>query len=119
MPASSRGEIERESTPRTAAVPRDGSTRFTRTLIVVVLSAPLGPTRANALPSGISNSSPAARRTGRIASRDHGPRQSLATDLPCSGPSATMEFGPPCFDGVDDIKRSLRGRGWVYALGHP
>ena len=56
--ASSRGEIERESTPRMAARPRDGSSKLTRILIVVVLPAPFGPMRANALPSGIPNSSP-------------------------------------------------------------
>src|SRR5215471_7508529 len=50
--ASSRGEILRESTPKTLAVPRVGSRMFMRTLIVVVLPAPLAPIKANALPSG-------------------------------------------------------------------
>src|SRR5205823_1611306 len=42
MFASSRGESDRESTSRTAAVPRDGSSRFMRILIVVVFPAPIG-----------------------------------------------------------------------------
>ena len=52
MRASSRGPMSRESVPSTIAFPEVGRSRFSSSLIVVVLPAPFGPTNAKRLPAG-------------------------------------------------------------------
>src|SRR5215471_16617791 len=58
MRHNSRGAILRESVPKTVAAPHVGSMMFIRTLMVVVLPAPLAPIKAYALPSGTVKLSP-------------------------------------------------------------
>jgi hypothetical protein len=53
------------STPATLAEPAVGSTRVVRTPIVVVLPAPLGPSRPNTSPRPTSKLMPATASTGR------------------------------------------------------
>src|SRR3954451_22560883 len=75
MRRNSRGDIFRESVPKTVALPRVGPMIFMSTLIVVVLPAPLAPISAYALPWGTVKRSP--RRASKRPNFFHKPSTSI------------------------------------------
>src|SRR2546423_10521093 len=95
--ASSRGEIFRESTPSSVALPRVGSKMFISTLMVVVFPPRLRQSARTRFLRAPRNSIREARRSARISSKDF-LRGSLAAHL-----LGLSELGPLIFNRLNNV----------------